>query len=47
MNRPWPPRDEAAYTAEALRGLDADLVARDGGRPTLAVHGPATVRRFL
>ncbi|HPF34591.1 MAG TPA: HAD hydrolase family protein [Candidatus Krumholzibacteria bacterium] len=28
MNRPWPPRDEAAYTAEALRGLDADLVAR-------------------
>lgn len=30
MTRPWPPRDEAAYTAEALRGLDADLAARLG-----------------
>lgn len=30
MSRPWPPRNEAAYTAEALRGLDADLAARLG-----------------
>lgn len=28
MSRPWPPRDEAAYAAEALAGLDADLTAR-------------------
>lgn len=41
---------ECVLTRETLAdvfGLDADLVARDGGRPTLAVHGPATVRRFL